>query len=57
MIINLNHLNIALRNLVMVSTLITLGGPVVYILIILSICYSSDSFYKLHIFAKVNFFI
>ena len=38
------------------STLLTLGGPVVYILIILSIYATAVIFYKLHIFYKVNFF-
>ena len=38
------------------STLLTLGGPVVYILIILSIYATAIIFYKLHIFYKVNFF-
>ena len=38
------------------GTLLTLGGPVVYILIVLSIYASAVIFYKLHIFYKVNFF-
>lgn len=38
------------------GTLLTLGGPVVYILIILSIYATAIIFYKLHIFYKVNFF-
>ena len=38
------------------STLLTLGGPVVYILIILSIYATAVILYKLHIFYKVNFF-
>ena len=38
------------------STILTLGGPVVYILIILSIYATAIIFYKLHIFYKVNFF-
>ena len=38
------------------STLLTLGGPVVYILIILSIYATAIIFYKLHIFYKVKFF-
>ena len=38
------------------GTLLTLGGPVVYILMVLSIYASAVIFYKLHIFYKVNFF-
>ena len=38
------------------NALLTLGGPVVYILIILSIYATAVIFYKLHIFYKVNFF-
>ena len=38
------------------GTLLTLGGPVVYILIILSIYATAIIFYKLHIFYKDNFF-
>lgn len=38
------------------NELLTLGGPVVYILIILSIYATAVIFYKLHIFYKVNFF-
>ena len=38
------------------GTLLTLGGPVVYILMTLSIYASAVIFYKLHIFYKVNFF-
>ena len=38
------------------GTLLTLGGPGVYILIILSIYATAIIFYKLHIFYKVNFF-
>ena len=38
------------------NALLTLGGPVVYILIILSIYATAVIFYKIHIFYKVNFF-
>ena len=38
------------------NALLTLGGPVVYILIILSIYATAVIFYTIHIFYKVNFF-
>ena len=38
------------------NTLLTLCGPVVYILMVLSIYATAIIFYKLHIFYKVNFF-
>jgi len=39
-----------------ISALLTLGGPVVYILVILSVYAMAVIFYKLHVFYKVNFF-
>ena len=39
-----------------INSLLTMGGPVVYILILLSIYASAVILYKLHIFYKVNFF-
>jgi len=39
-----------------ISALLTLGGPVVYILAILSVYAMAVIFYKLHVFYKVNFF-
>lgn len=39
-----------------ISALLTLGGPIVYILTILSIYATAVIIYKLHIFYKVNFF-
>tara|TARA_X000000368_G_scaffold238495_1_gene188331 strand:+ start:735 stop:1364 length:630 start_codon:yes stop_codon:yes gene_type:complete len=39
-----------------INSLLTMGGPVVYILILLSIYATAVILYKLHIFYKVNFF-
>ena len=39
-----------------INSLLTMGGPVVYILILLSIYASAVILYKLHVFYKVNFF-
>ena len=39
-----------------INSLLTMGGPVVYILILLSIYASAVILYKLHMFYKVNFF-
>ena len=39
-----------------INSLLTMGGPVVYILILLSIYDTAVILYKLHIFYKVNFF-
>ena len=39
-----------------INSLLTMGGPVVYILILLSIYATAVILYKLHVFYKVNFF-
>ena len=39
-----------------INSLLDLGGPVVYILLILSIYATAVIFYKLHVFYKVEFF-
>ena len=39
-----------------INSLLTMGGPVVYILILLSIYASAVILYKLHVFYRVNFF-
>ena len=39
-----------------INTLLTMGGPVVYILILLSIYATAVILYKLHVFYKVSFF-
>ena len=39
-----------------INSLLTLGGPVVYILVLLSIYALAVIMYKLHIFYKVDFF-
>jgi biopolymer transport protein ExbB len=39
-----------------VNSLLNLGGPIVYILLVLSIYATAIILYKLHIFYKVNFF-
>ena len=39
-----------------INSLLTMGGPVVYILILLSIYASAVILYKLHVFYKVSFF-
>ena len=38
------------------NSLLNLGGPIVYILLALSVYATAIIFYKLHIFYKVNFF-
>ena len=39
-----------------VNSLLNLGGPIVYILLVLSIYATAIILYKLHIFYKVKFF-